>query len=308
MTLLDGKKLAQKILDEVKKEIEGITDKLRLGIVVVGENSAISSFISQKRKAAASIGIDTRVYPFPADVTTNELRKRIAEIVHEKRNGGIIIQLPLPEHINVQYILNSVPPEKDVDVLSSRAIGNFATGRSKIMPPVAGAIKAFFEEYKIDYKNKYIVVSGAGNLVGKPVAFWLLNEKATFSIVRSTTEHPEEFLRRADIIISGIGKPKFITGGMIKDGAIIIDAGTSSEEVGPLPQAQHEVRPRLLGDVDFESVSPKASYLTPVPGGVGPVTVAILLKNLITLSRIKPLKIRRSRHSEGRSTEESPKT
>lgn len=272
MILLDGKKLAQKILDEVKNNVTSLEEKLRLGIVVVCEDPAINKFIEQKKKAAQSVGIDVRIYPFDQAISTNELRKRLAEIVHEEKNTGVIVQLPLPPQINTQYILNSITPEKDVDVLSSRAIGNFATGRSKIMPPVAGAIKAFFEEYGIDYKNKYIVILGAGNLVGKPVALWLFNEKATFSVIRSSTDHPEEFLRQADIVISGIGRPKFIAGDMVKDGVVLIDAGTS-ESAG-----------KLVGDMDFESVAEKASYITPVPGGVGPVTVAVLFKNLVLMA------------------------
>ena len=281
MILLDGKKLSRKILSELKETVVGMTEKFRLGIVVVGGNPAVKSFIAQKRKAADGVGIDTRVYPFSAEITTNELRKRISEIVHEKRNSAVIIQLPLSEHINTQYILNSVPPEKDADVLSARAVGNFSVGKSPIMPPVAGAIKALFEEYGIDYKNKYIVILGAGNLVGKPTALWLLNEKATFTVIRSATRHPEEFLRQADIIISGIGKPGFITGNMVKDGVVLIDAGTSESE-GPSTGLGIK---KLVGDADFDSVSAKCSYITPVPGGVGPLTVIMLFKNLVTLSK-----------------------
>lgn len=275
MILLDGKKLSEKIIDDLKKEVALLEQKLRLAVVVVGDDPVVKKFIQQKKRAAESVGIDVRIYPFGVAITTNELRKRLAEIVHEKRNTGVIIQLPLPEHINTQYILNSVIPERDVDVLSARAIGNFVTGKSSIVPPVVGAVKAFFEEYGIEYQKRYVVIVGAGSLVGRPVAFWLLNEKVTFSVVRSATPKPEEFLKRADIIISGIGKPKFITGEMIKDDAVIIDAGTSESEG------------KILGDVDFDSVAPRASYITPVPGGVGPVTVAILLKNLVTLGSQK---------------------
>ena len=276
MTLLDGKKLSQKILDEVETEVQKIGEKLRLAAVVLGKNPVIEKFVAQKKKTAESIGIDVRVFQFEESITTNELRKRLSEIIHEKRNTGVIVQLPLPKHINVQYILNSVTPEKDVDVLSARVVGNFAIGKSTILPPVVGAVKAFFDEYKIDYKNKYVVVVGAGSLVGRPTALWLLNEGATFSIVRSGTDHPEKFLREADIIISGAGQPKFIKGDMVGNGVVIIDAGTTESEG------------KIVGDVDLDSVASKASYVTPVPGGVGPVTVAILLKNLLTL--VKPTK------------------
>ena len=247
--------------------------KLRLAVVVVGENPVVRKFIEQKKKFGESIGIDVRIYPFDEKITTNELRKRMSEIVHEEKNTGVIIQLPLPSQINTQYILNSITPEKDVDVLSSRALGNFVSGKSQIMPPVAGAIRALLEEYGIDYKNKNIVTVGAGNLVGKPVAMWLLYEKVTFGVVRSNTQNPQEFLKYADIIISGVGRPKFITGDMVKEGVVVIDAGTSESEG------------KLVGDVDFDSVAPKASFITPVPGGVGPVTVAILFKNLFTLAK-----------------------
>lgn len=249
--------------------------KIRLGVVMVGKDPVIEKFVAQKKKAAEEIGIDVRIYPFDAAITTNELRKRIAELVHEPRNTGIIIQLPLPAHINKQYILNAIPPEKDVDVLSSRATGNFIVGKGRVMPPVAGAIKALLEAYEIPYQNKHIAILGAGNLVGRPVALWLLQEGVSLSVITEETDHPERLVREADIVISGIGKPHFVKGDMLKEGVVIIDAGTS-ESAG-----------KLVGDIDPESVSSKASYLTPVPGGVGPVTIAMLLKNLVTLAMRK---------------------
>lgn len=265
--------LSQKLMGVLQKEVSVAAKPLRLAIVVVGEDPVVQKFIAQKKRAAEYVGISVRIYPFPATITTNELRKKLAEIVHEKRNTGVIVQLPLPPHINAQYILNAVPPEKDVDMLSARSLGNFVTGKDLIIPPVVGAVRAFFAEYEIDYKNKYIVVIGAGTLVGKPVALWLLQEKATFSVIRSTTETPQKFLLDADIIISGIGQPKYITADMIKKDVVIIDAGTSESEG------------KLSGDADFESVAAKAAFITPVPGGVGPVTVAILFQNLLALSQ-----------------------
>lgn len=273
MILLDGKKLSQKILDELKQKISISKKKLRLAVIVVGEYPVIRKFIEQKKKKAEEVGIGVRIYPFEEKITASELRKRIAKVVHEKKNNGVIVQLPLPEHIGTQYILNAITPEKDVDMLSSRSIGNFAAGKSLILPPVVGSIRAFLEEYKISHKDKYIVVVGAGNLVGRPIAIWLLNDKFTFSVLRSITPNPEDFLKKADIVISGVGKPKFITGDMIKEGAVVFDAGTSESEG------------QLVGDVDFASVVPKASFITPVPGGIGPVTVAVLLRNLLALSK-----------------------
>ncbi len=274
MKILDGKKIAERMLAELKVEAAALAKKPRLAVVVVGEDPVIANFISQKKKAGESVGIDMRVYPFPADVTTNELRKRIAEIVHEKKNTGVIIQLPLLAHINKQYILNAIPPEKDPDVLGARALGNFAVGKSPIMPPVAGAIKMLFEEYGIDYRAKSIAIVGAGSLVGRPVALWLMGEGVGFTLVTESTAHAEAIMCVADIMISGIGKPRYIGAEMIKQGAVVIDAGTS-ESAG-----------EIVGDVDADSVAGKVSALAPVPGGVGPLTVAILFKNLLMFARL----------------------
>ncbi len=276
--ILDGKKLAEKILKEVKNEVVETEKPLRLAIVIVGEDPVVRKFVEQKKKKAGEAGINIRIYHFPGAITTNELRKHLAEIVHEENNHGVIIQLPLPGHINSQYILNAVTPEKDVDMLSAKSIGNFVVGKSAIMSPVVGAIKAFFEEYKIKYRAKHIAVVGAGNLVGRPVALWLLSEHATFTVITKDTPDPTPLLRSADIIVSGIGFPKFITEEMVGEGTVVMDAGTSESEG------------RMVGDVDFENVSSKASFITPVPGGVGPVTIALLFKNLVTLYKEKQKK------------------
>lgn len=273
--LLDGKALAEKFLSELKIEYARLAKRPVLAAVVVGEDTVVLRFVLQKKKIAEALGVDFRVYDYPADISTNDLRKRLAVIVHDADPAGIIIQLPLPAHINQQYILNSVPPERDVDVLSARAVGDFMVGKSKILPPVVGAVKALFEEYGIDYKTKHVLVVGAGTLVGKPVAAWLANEKASFTLVDENTPDIADFSAKADIIISGVGKPGIITGGMVQEGAVVIDAGMS--EAGGRPS----------GDVDFDSVSPKAAYITPVPGGVGPLTVAMIYGNLLTLARAR---------------------
>ena len=272
---MDGKKIAGRILEDLRREIGHLGKQLRLAIVVVGADPAVSAFIEQKKKAAKEVGIDTRVYPFEETITTNELRKRIADITHERINSGVIIQLPLPAHINRQYILNSVTPEKDVDVLSARAIGNFAVGKHLVMPPVVGAVELLLRVYDVDYGTKRIVVLGAGNLVGKPIAMWLLHLGATFSVIRSSTDRPTAYTREADIIITGIGKPGYVTAEMIKEGVVLVDAGTSESDG------------KMVGDVDAKSVEKKVALLSPVPGGVGPVAVAMVLKNLVTLAARK---------------------
>lgn len=274
MTLLDGKKISVEIFSELKKEIGGSARKFRLAVIVVGDDAATRQFIGVKKKKAEDIGIEVRIFSFPQTITTNELRKRIAEIVHEKKNTGVIVQLPLPPEINTNYILNAIPPEKDADCLSARSLGNFIVGKSPIDPPLVAAAKKFFETHNIDYVSKYIVVVGAGKLVGTPIILWLLRSGVTFSVVRASTLDISEFTRRADIIITGVGKPHLITENLVKEGVVIIDAGTSESEG------------KLVGDVDFDSVSPKASFITPVPGGLGPLGVAMLFQNLVTLSKL----------------------
>lgn len=273
MALLDGKKLAQKIIADLTQEVSGMKKRLRLAVVVVGKDAVVQKFIAQKRKIAGQIGIDFKIYPFEETVTARDLRARVSEIVHEKKNTGVIIQLPLPPHIGKQHMLNAIPLDKDVDVLSSRAIGNGVVGKSRIISPVAGAVRALFDEHGIQCAGKRIVIMGNGALVGKPIALWLLSERVGFSMVDEDTPDASALIADADIIISGIGKPGFITGTMIKEGAVIIDAGTS------------EQNGKLAGDVDFESVRTHASFITPVPGGIGPLTVAMLFKNLVELAK-----------------------
>ena len=275
MTILDGKQLAEKIIAQLKTEVAALNRTVRLAVVVVGKDPVVAKFIAQKRKTAEKIGVDFHIFSFEETISAKDLRSRVAEIVHEKKNTGVIIQLPLPAHIGKQHMLNAITPQKDVDVLSARALGNVVVGSSPIISPVAGAIKALLDEYGITCTGKRIVVMGAGALVGKPIALWLLSENIGFSLVTRETHNVPELLAQADVIISGIGKPGLITGSMVKEGVVIVDAGTS------------ESNGKLAGDVDFESAGEKASFITPVPGGVGPVTVAMLLKNLITLARLQ---------------------
>ncbi|MDP3784647.1 MAG: bifunctional 5,10-methylenetetrahydrofolate dehydrogenase/5,10-methenyltetrahydrofolate cyclohydrolase [bacterium] len=270
--IIDGKALAEKIKNSLKEEISRSGKKIRLAVVKIGSEAVTEKFLEQKKKFADEIGVDVRIYEIPEDISTNKLREKVSEIVHIKENDGIIIQLPLPERINTQSILDAIIPEKDPDVLSSKSWGKFSTGKSKILPPVVGAIKTIFEEYKVDIKGKNIVVVGAGRLVGKPVATWLLNEKATVMVIDENTPDASRFTLQADVIISGAGKPKLIGPDMVKEKVITIDCGTS------------ESGGQVVGDIDPE-VSKKAALFSPVPGGVGPLTVAMLFKNLIELSK-----------------------
>jgi len=275
--LVDGKKISEEIKESLKQEIKRNQLKLKLAIVEVGSGEASDKFIERKIKFAEEIGVKTRIYKLSSDISNTQLRKKMAEINHIKENDGVILQLPLPSHIKTQYILNGITLKKDVDVLSSRAFGNFATGHFKVLPPVVGAIKIIFEKYNVDIKNKNIVVVGAGKLVGKPVAIWLINQGATVSVLNEFTSDLTEFIKKADIVISGAGKPGLISSEMVKDGVIIMDAGTTKPGFVA-------TKPGFFGDVDPD-VKEKASLFTPVPGGIGPLTVAMVFKNLIELNK-----------------------
>ncbi len=282
--IIDGRKIRDEIKESLKIEVQNLKKDLRLAVILVGENPASLKFIEEKEKFGKEIGIDTRIYKFDEAISTTALREKLAEIVHIKQNTGVIIQLPLPPQINTQYILNSVPPHKDIDVLSSGALGDFYVDKNFVLPPVVGAIdlilnKIFNDSISENLADKNIVIVGSGRLVGKPLAIWFVNLGATFSILNKNTPDISKFTREADILISGIGVSKFITADMVKDNAIVIDCGTSVEKT--------EEGEKYSGDIDFETVKEKAAYITPVPGGVGPITIAMLFKNLVEMAKIK---------------------
>jgi len=275
MIILDGRKLAEKILRKLKKEIKKYHLKLGLAVVLIGENPISEVFTKQKEKISQKIGIKFRLFKLSAKISFQKLKEDIEEIVLDSDNSGIIIQLPIPKKFNTQEILNLIPVKKDIDCLSEKSFGKFYQGSLLILPPVVGAILKILKEYKISIKGKNIVVIGTGKLVGLPTTLWLLKEKATVTAVNEFTKNISFFTKKADILISGAGKPNFITGKMINKGIIVIDAGTSIE------------KGRLVGDVDFKSVSKKARYIAPVPGGIGPLTITCLFENLIILNKNK---------------------
>jgi len=273
MIILDGKKTAQKILRNIKKETNVRKLKLGLAVVQVGDNQVSSVYINQKRRVCESLGILFGLFNFPESIEEQELRKEISRTAENPEYSGLIIQLPLPKKFNTQEILNLIPSEKDVDVLSEASLGKFYTGNLKIFPPVVCAISTLLKEYKIGLEAKNILVIGSGRLVGKPLTLWFVSQGATVSIVNSKTKDIPFFSKNADIIISGVGKPNLIMGKTIKEGVVLVDAGTSIESG------------KLKGDVDFASVKNKTGYIAPVPGGVGPMTIACLINNLLKLNK-----------------------
>ncbi len=253
--ILDGKKIADKILEGLKKEVEKLSP-MKLAVVLANDDSDSLSFVKQKQKIAEKIGIKFKLYKLNSEISNQNLIKKVNEIVKDKSNTGIIIQLPLPPHVNTQEILNLIPKELDVDALSVDNI---------VEPPTASGIMKILEEYDIKVKGKKVVIIGKGKLVGKPLATMVEKAGTNLIICDRQTKDLSSRTAEADILISATGQPHLIKEGMVKEGVVIIDAGT--------------------GDVDFENVKTKASYITPPIGGVGPVTVAMLMSNLVKLAK-----------------------
>ncbi len=273
MKILDGKKVSRRILEDIKREIEVRHLKLSLAAVLVGSDRVSEVYVNRKKKVCEEVGIIFELFSFPLDIGEKELNKGITEISENPKHSGVIIQLPLPKHINTQDTLNMVPANKDIDVLSENSLGRFYSGSLNILPPVVSAVASLLDEYEINTKGRNVFIVGTGRLVGKPLTIWLMNQGATVSIANSKTEDLSLFSKNADILISGVGKPNLINGNMIKKGAVIIDAGTTIEGG------------TLRGDIDLDSVKKVASYIAPVPGGIGPMTVACLIKNLLDLNK-----------------------
>ena len=275
MKTIDGEKIASCILTKIKKTVSQEKLKPKLGAILAGNNPVSLTYIRQKEKACKKTGIDFSLFQFPANIKSSKLESEVRKI--SSRLSGIIIQLPLPFGMKDQAILNAIPEGKDIDVLSSLSLGKFYAGdvnRAGFtpIPPIVKAISIILNEEKIILKGKYVVVVGFGRLVGKPLSFWLMSQGATVSVLNEHTSDMSIFTRQADILFSGVGIPGLINGKMVKKGSMVVDTGTSIESGSS------------RGDIDFKSVSLKAGIVVPVPGGVGPVTTACLIENLVELS------------------------
>ncbi len=275
MQIINGKKIRDEILAKIKKEVANLPFAPIFCDILVGNNSSSWQYVKMKGKTAESVGIKFQNANFPASIDTEELIKEIKILNKIPNMCGIILQLPLPIHINRKEVLDAIDSHLDVDCLGSVASEKFYSGSTagEISFPTALACIAVLDSLNLNLTKKNIVILGQGNLVGKPVTALLKFRGLNPEIIRSKTEHKEELIKKADVIISGIGKGKYITGDMIKRGAVLIDAGTSEEEGS------------IVGDVDLESVKDKTSFVSPVPGGVGPVTVAMLLNNVLTVAK-----------------------
>jgi 5,10-methylene-tetrahydrofolate dehydrogenase/methenyl tetrahydrofolate cyclohydrolase len=290
MTIIDGRKIRDEILAKVKKEVAALPFVPIFCDVLVGEDPASCQYVQMKAKNAESVGIKFHNANFPESITTSELIKEIKILNEIKNMCGIIVQLPLGAHLDKQMILDSIDSELDVDCLGkvrSEKFYNSYGGEGDLGFPTAVSCMSLLDSVNLDLKNKKVVVLGQGALVGKPVVALLKFRGLAPEIITSKTENKERIIKEADVIISGIGKGKYLTGEMIKKGAVLIDAGTSEEVSGP-PSEQGRVN--IVGDVDLESVKDVASYVSPVPGGVGPVTVAMLLKNVLTVAKLRQIR------------------
>lgn len=262
--IIDGKNIAEKIKEEIRT-LQGATDTVSLAIVYAGDNPVIEKYIDMKKRVGAELGIDVEVKRFPGDVSERDLIAAIQEA--SRAYSGIIVQLPLPVDLDRESIMNAVPPEKDVDMLSSLAFEMFLKEETKRLPPVVFAVREMMREHGVSLAGKNIVVVGRGALVGRPVSAWLAREGIVHQTIDKNTKNNKEILRDADVIISGVGEPHFIQPEMVKAGIVLFDAGTSTSGG------------KLVGDID-PTCYDKAALASPVPGGIGPLTVVGLFKNL----------------------------
>lgn len=278
--VIDGKEEARKLRALVAKEIEILGLKPGLTVVLVGNDPASEVYVSNKDKAAKEVGIDAKTIKLPVETTQEELLKKIDELNKDKKVHGILVQLPLPKHIDERAVINAISPDKDVDGFHVINAGRAFTGQNALVPCTPLGCIILLKNTLGDLSGLNAVVVGRSNIVGKPMANLLLEENCTVTIAHSKTKDLPEVCARADILVAAVGRPKMITADWVKQGAVVIDVGINRIDVGG--------KSKLVGDVDFDSASLKASAITPVPGGVGPMTIACLLKN--TLEAAKRLK------------------
>jgi len=273
MVIVDGKKIAKEIIENLKKLPK--PEKNFLGVFVVGFNQITENFVNKKKKIAEELKIDFRIYRLPETIKNDELRKEILKTAKHKTCGGVIVQLPLPKHINKNYVLNVIPREKDIDVLGERALGAFYNNRNPILPPAVGVVEEIIKHLKLDIKNFRVAVIGRGFLVGRPISLWLLDKVNELSIFNSQTKNLKEKLKNFNLIISGVGKANLFGPNDLKENAGIIDFGYSIDKEG-----------KIHGD--FNSQLPIANYqslsfYTKTPGGTGPILIAKLFENFYKL-------------------------
>lgn len=277
-TIIDGKAISAAVRAELKSETEALiaSTGMRpgLAVIIVGEDPASQVYVRNKRRACDEIGYYSESYELPANTTQEELNTLVDKLNADPHIHGILCQLPLPKHLDENQVILRIDPKKDVDAFHPYNVGKIMIGDYSFLPCTPAGVMVLLERSGIDVAGKECVVVGRSNIVGKPQAMLLLHANGTVTICHSRTRNLAEVCRRADILIAAIGKPEFFTADMVKEGAVVIDVGMNRKADG-----------KLCGDVDFASVAPKASYITPVPGGVGPMTITMLMKNTLTAAK-----------------------
>lgn len=275
--ILDGKAVSAKVKEEVKEEVEALKKQgvsVGLAVIIVGNNPASRTYVNNKKKACEAAGILSEEYALPEETTQEELLALVRELNQKDSINGILCQLPLPKQLDEEAVIAAISDKKDVDAFSAVNVGHIMIGDYSFLPCTPAGIMEILRHYNIDVAGKECVVIGRSNIVGKPMAMLLLHQNGTVTICHSKTKNLKEVTSRADILVAAVGIPHFVTADMVKEGAVVIDVGMDRDENG-----------KLCGDVDFAAVEPKASYITPVPGGVGPMTIATLLKNTVTAAK-----------------------
>ena len=277
--LISGKEVSAKVRAEVKEECEALKAKgIRpgLAVIIVGDDPASRVYVNNKKKACAEVGFVSEEYALPEQTSQEELIALIGELNSKPEINGILCQLPLPKHLDEKAVINAISPMKDVDAFHPSNVGRVMIGDYHFLPCTPAGVMEMIKSEGIEVAGKNCVVIGRSNIVGKPMAMLLLHENGTVTICHSKTKNLKEVCAAADILVAAVGRPKFVTADMVKDGAVVLDVGINRDENG-----------KLCGDVDFAAVEPKASYITPVPGGVGPMTIAMLMKNTLMAAKIQ---------------------
>lgn len=277
--LIDGKSIAAKVRSELKAQVTAMSKELKkrpaLAVIIVGEDPASQLYVRNKQRACEDVGILSEIYALGENVSQESLEYIINSLAERRDIDGILLQLPLPKGLDAERALRCIPPEKDVDAFHPENVGHVMRGDYRFLPCTPAGVMELLSRYDIDVEGKYCVVIGRSDIVGKPMAMMLLHKGGTVTICHSRTKNLAEHTRRADILVSAVGKAGFVTADMVKEGAVVIDVGINRGADG-----------KLCGDVDFAAVEPKASYITPVPGGVGPMTVAMLMKNTVKAAEL----------------------
>ena len=278
MNLIDGKAVSLAVKERVRDEIAANGLKIGLAVVIVGNNQASRVYGNNKKKACEFCGITSYEYALPEETTEEQLLELVDTLNGDKNVNGILVQLPLPKQIDEKKIIGHISPEKDVDAFNAVNVGKIMIGDYAFLPCTPAGVMELIHSTGTEVSGKECVVIGRSNIVGKPMAMLLLHENGTVTVCHSKTKNLAEVCRRADILVAAVGKAGFVTADMVKDGAIVIDVGMNRNGEG-----------KLCGDVDFDGVAPKCSYITPVPGGVGPMTIAILMENTLRAKKLQSL-------------------